>query len=92
MTVNNTANPIHIINFLNSETSKDGFLYRISMKNAQHWHGIMEILIKCANIEDRVVNTVDSIADEIKKLSELQDSGVLSIDEFKKQKSKLLGM
>ena len=67
------------------------------MKKAIYWHGLVEVLIKQANIEDKNINAKKdnfetiSIADELKKLVELKESGVLTNDEFQQQKSKLLG-
>jgi hypothetical protein len=99
LTVNDTNNPLHDINFINLETKKDGILYKLAIQQARHWHGLIEVLIKRADIEDKAaINTNDilklpsgSVADELKKLAELRDAGVLSVDEFQQQKSRLLG-
>lgn len=86
LTVNDTKNPLHDVNFLYQGTQ------------ARHWHGLVEVLIKRADTEDKtnITNSTPqiqpaSIADEIKKLAELRDSGVLSVDEFQQQKARLLG-
>ena len=72
--------------------------YQCAIKLARHWHGLIEVLIKQADIEDKVVFANDrskmretSVADEIKKLAELRDAGFLSADEFLQQKATLLG-
>ena len=98
MTVKDTKNPIHDINFLDLETKKDSFLYKQAIQQARHWHGLLEVLIKSADIEDKAVKTIDtpklpsgSVADELRKLAELRDAGILSIEEFNQQKSWLLG-
>jgi len=96
--VNDTKNPIHDINFLNSESKKDSYFYREAMKRARHWHALITVLIKQADMKDktnvtngkRKIQSV-SIADEIKKLAELRDSGVLSDEEFQQHKARLLG-
>ena len=98
LTVNDTKNPLHDINFLGLKTKKDGFLYKRAIQQARHWHGLIEVLIKRADLEDKAANTNDTLklpsgsaADELKKLAELRDAGVLSIEEFQQQKSRLLG-
>ena len=97
LTVNDTKNPLHDINFLDLETKKDGFLYKQAIQKARRWHGLIEVLIKRADLEDKAANTNDvpklpsgSVADELKKLAELRDAGVLSIEEFQQQKTRLL--
>ncbi len=67
------------------------------MQSARHWYGIIEVLIKQAEEDKKnAVNNVvqisqSSITDEIKKLAELRDIGILSDVEFQQQKEKLLG-
>ncbi|WP_119966699.1 SHOCT domain-containing protein [Simplicispira lacusdiani] len=97
LTVNDTTNPLHDINFLDLETKKDGFIYKQAIQQARHWHGLIEVLIKRADLEDKAASTNDapklpsgSVADELKKLAELRDAGVLSIEEFQQQKARLL--
>ncbi len=75
--------------------------YKDAMGKAQAWHGKMNVVIRQADEEDRrlekedAANTVSvnsqySIADELAKLGELRDKGVLSEAEFASQKAKLL--
>jgi hypothetical protein len=67
------------------------------MKKAQHWHGLLEVLIRQAEIEgkqrDRAAAAPNSsfIADELKKLLDLKSAGALTEVEFQSQKTKLLG-
>jgi len=98
ITVDDTKNPLHDINFLYLETKKGDFFYRKAIQEARHWHGLIEVLIRRADLEDKATNTNDaprlpsgSVADELKKLAELRDAGVLSIEEFQQQKARLLG-
>ncbi len=98
LTVNDTKYPLHDINFIDLETKKDGFLYKQAIQQARHWHGLIEVLIKRADLEDMAANTNFAlkrqsgfIADELIKLAELRDAGVLSIEEFQQQKTRLLG-
>jgi len=96
--VNDTTKPRHLINFLNTESKKDSFIYKSSIETARQWHAIIEVLIKKADLEDeeynlRVSNRTSatySISDELKKLSDLKNSGILTESEFQQQKRKLL--
>jgi hypothetical protein len=99
--INDAEKPIHDVIFVNFELDKGGVLgkglYKDIMREARYWHGLIEVLIKRADIEDNASvpqitsnNQGHSIADEIKKLAELRDSDLLSAAEFQKQKSKLL--
>ncbi|HLP97781.1 MAG TPA: SHOCT domain-containing protein [Sideroxyarcus sp.] len=97
ITVNDTQAPLHDVNFMNLETKSDGIIYQSAMKTARHWHGLVEVLIKRADAEDRESHSVTaqphhpSVADELKKLADLRDSGVLNAEEFQSQKTRLLG-
>lgn len=92
--VNDSSNPNSIINFLDLETDRNNIIYKTSIEPARQWHAIMEILIKRADQEDehdnlaKFKNTSNtySLSDEIKKLAELRDSGILTEWEFQEQK------
>lgn len=101
ITVNDTRSPLHDINFMDIEGKKDGIIYKSAMDQARHWHGLIAVLIKMADSEDARNEGVESsseaksrgttsLADELSKLSELRDKGVLSDEEFSIQKQKLL--
>lgn len=97
ITVNDTKKPIHHVSFQDSEQAKESMNYQCAIKLARHWHGLVEVLIKQADMEDKVNITNDrskiretSVADEIKKLAELRDAGLLSAEEFQQQKARLL--
>ena len=95
--VNDAKSPLHDINFLSGcELERDDITYQNIMRSARHWHGLLEVLIKRADTDDRnkVVDSSilsSSVADEVKKFAQLRDTGVLSVDEFERQKMKLLG-
>ncbi len=91
--VNDISNPVYRINFLNIKTKKGSIIYKLAYSNAEKWHGIMSGLIRQGNDDEKdIIKPVDnfSIADEIKKLKELMDNGVITEEEFSKQKSKLI--
>lgn len=101
ITVNDTKSPLHDINFMDIEGKKDGIVYKSAMDQARHWHGLIAVLIKMADNEDsrkegfessskEKGDSTASLADELSKLSDLRDKGVLSEEEFSIQKQKLL--
>lgn len=99
LTVNDTEKPLHDINFLNIPIKKSDILYEHAIQQARHWHGLLEVLIKRADIEDKATNAnnamsvrSESVADELKKLADLRDAGVLSDEEFEQQKMRVLSM
>lgn len=98
--VNDTAAPLHDVAFMNVEGKKDGFIYTQAIQHARRWHGIVEVLIKRADAEEKPPQVEErpsaaalpapSLADEIKKLAELHSSGLLTLEEFQQQKTRLL--
>lgn len=100
--VNDTNAPLHDVAFMNVGGEKDGIIYTQAIPVARRWHGIVEVLIKRADSEEKSLQNSKrqiqpalpnaSVADEIKKLAELHHSGVLTSDELQQQKSRLLGV
>lgn len=95
--INDTSNPIFNISFLSktSEISTNDIKYKDAKAQADHWKAVFEAIIKQADIEEQQnqKNTIvesSSISDELKKLAELKEAGILSDDEFLQQKQKLL--
>lgn len=98
--VNDTNSPLHDVAFMNVEGKKGGIIYTQAIQVARKWHGIVEVLIKRAEVEESLLASERqapqalssiSVADEIKKLADLHDSGILTSEEFQQQKAKLLG-
>jgi hypothetical protein len=101
ITVNDTKSPLHDINFMDTEGKTDGIVYKMAMDQARHWHGLIAVLIKYADSQDvsenkpalsesADISSNRSIADELSKLSDLRDKGLLTDAEFIAQKQKLL--
>lgn len=94
ITVDRTEYPVHDVNFMDIETSRDGVIYTSSMSIARHWHGLISILIRRANEtldqDMRKANHSVSVSDEIRKLAQLREDGLISNEEYEKQKSNLL--
>jgi hypothetical protein len=90
--VNDVSNPIFNIQFYDSTSS---ILLKHERRNVERWHAIMCGLIVQGNKEDTTSFEKDSldtvivsnlsVADELRKMKELLDMGVLTIEEFKKQ-------
>jgi hypothetical protein len=97
ITVNRTDAPIHDINFMDTESAKDGIGYTVAMQQARHWHGLIAVLIRRADQQDSAKlsatsgSIATSVSDEIRKLAQLRDEGLISTDEFVAQKARLLG-
>lgn len=98
--VNRPSNPIHDITIYYGVMEMISG-YDAAMRKARHWHGLLEIIIKQADAEDTAqrehlitenttANPQMSVADELRKLSELQKQGLLTSEEFSAQKEKLL--
>lgn len=98
ITVNKTDSPIHEVNFMNVECKKGGSTYNDAIRQANHWHGLMNVLIKRADEEDKNKENKDKtkepenmlVADELMKFVQLKKQGILSKSEFEEQKIKLL--
>jgi uncharacterized membrane protein len=89
--INDTNNPVYKVNFLNIETKKGSIIYNASFTEVEKWHGIISGLIRQGNEESNTLQIdKSSVADELKKLKELLDNGVLTVEEFNKEKSKII--
>jgi hypothetical protein len=97
LTVNRTQSPIHDINFYNGLCKRTDSIYKKTIDQVRHWHGLIDVLIRIADRDDQAKENeasssrVDvSVADELAKLADLQKKGIISEEEFATQKSKLL--
>jgi len=88
--LNDTVTPERVAEFLVTPVPKGSAAHRVALDNARHWHGIFEVLIKRADNNARFTGRSSSVADELKKLLDLKNAGVLSDDEFAREKGKLL--
>lgn len=100
VTVNSTSKPVYVVNFFNPQLKKGGTITdKEAMRDAQHWHSLISVLIKRADKEEGIKeveskslenNKSISIPDELIKLNELKEKGILTQEEFENQKQKLL--
>jgi hypothetical protein len=101
--INDTKHPEYVINVLNNMNvhglenkkgiSKGDMIYQISREKANHWHGLLSVLIIQVDKNGGVPEQnkeIPSNADEIRKLKELMDQDIISKEEFKQQRRKLL--
>lgn len=105
--VNDTANPVYKIAFLDAEFSftKSSIEYKDAYDTEYRCHQLMmSVLIRQADEEDKRKEVTEvaqaknvspesiqvSIADELRKLAELKNEGIISGNEFEAQKKKLI--
>ena len=68
-----------------------GPIFKKSLNNLKEWKDIIEIIIDRVDSERSTPPTVQlSVTDELIKLSDLKEKGVLTNEEFEQQKGKLL--
>lgn len=87
--------PIVYINFIESETKKDGALYKQLYTQAQEALSLLSIIAESnkSNTNSAVEQQNNlSVADEILKFKQLLDSGIISQEEFDAKKKQLLGL
>ncbi len=95
ITMNNMDIPIVYINFIESETKKDGALYKQLYTQAQEALSLLSIIAESnkSNTNSAVEQQNNlSVADEILKFKQLLDSGIISQEEFDAKKKQLLGL
>jgi hypothetical protein len=90
VTLNDMSNPIEYIDLIRTNTSRNSSMYKTAMKQAQEILSLMQIICKSRTNGKPQQNV--SVADEIKKLKELQEQGVITAEEFENQKNKLLSL
>jgi len=103
--MNDTQNPVKLIYFLYelSSVKKYDDRYKKATADSMDWHGLLKVIIQQVDKEDRkryeqhketTINQSDnfSIADELKKLSDLHKEGILSDEEFNEYKKKILSI
>lgn len=98
---NDTSNPVYKFNFMVSGgggISRSDPLYKKNMEEVRNWHGILCTILKrkddkmqtAGSVLEKTVFNASSTADEILKFNKLKEDGIITEDEFQKQKAKLL--
>jgi hypothetical protein len=103
--VNDTRNPTFVLNFFNKDDKDSLYPYPIEMvkdeiEQAKQLHRLISVLIRQADEEDLIeeqnkshkdaILNSSSVADEIRKLADLRADGLLTDEEYDKQKAKLM--
>lgn len=95
ITLHDMSAPVVYINFIETETKKDGFLYKSVYPLAQETLSLLNIICQSQK-ENAMPSATDSKgnseADEILKFKQLLDSGIISQEEFDAKKKQLLGL
>ena len=94
ITLNNIANSVAYINYIEAETKKSGFVYKTMYNVAQETLSILNVICQSNKIEMNKERTGDnsSEADEIMKFKKLMDEGIITEEEFAAKKKQLLGL
>ncbi|MED4265955.1 SHOCT domain-containing protein [Priestia megaterium] len=103
--MNDTQNPVKLIYFLDeiAGVKKYEDKYKKANSDSMDWHGLLRVIIQKVDKEDRIQSeecreptTAQpgnlSVADELKKLSDLHKEGILSEEEFNEHKKKILSV
>ncbi|MDQ0885940.1 hypothetical protein QFZ81_001028 [Paenibacillus sp. V4I9] len=96
LVVNDMERPFVTIDFLNDklELSKTNVKAVKAIQDVNHWHSLISVLIKRGdekvNQSSRKESFNGSAADELLKFSKLVELGLMTKEEFEKQKVKLL--
>ena len=88
--VNDSSNPFYRIRFLDTECKKGDYLYKTTYQNAERWHGIISTFIKQSELKEIKNESASSDVNDLLKLKELLDAGLLTNEEFVEQKNKIL--
>jgi len=92
--INDPQSPVFTVNFQNTEVAQNSSVHKAALSNAREWMGRINIWIRLADKEDqpKVFELVSAggVADELRKLADLKEGGVITGDEFELQKQKIL--
>ena len=88
--INDSENPFYKIRFLDVECKKGDFTYKDGYEKAEKWHGIVSTFIKQSEVNENKNTSESSNINDLLKLKELLDSGLITKKEFNEQKKKLL--
>ena len=95
-----TNKPIVKLGFIDAERSKEKVdlsqpyyaqLYKEALDSVKDWKDTFEIIIDSVNSEiESTSNSYSSVSDELIKLNDLKEKGILTAAEFEQQKKKIL--
>ncbi|MBU8877952.1 SHOCT domain-containing protein [Bacillus sp. FJAT-29790] len=88
--VNNAKNSVHRVIFI-SPHDLGAFMTGDEIKEANHWHNLLTHIID--RTDGNIISENSSstyVADELTKLADLYSKGILTEEEFKQQKQRML--
>lgn len=91
ITLKDMLTPTEYINLITTETPKNSTLYQKCEKQAQEILSLLQIMCESNKAQQNTTAT-QSVADEIVKLKQLLDSGIITKEEFEAKKKQLLGI
>lgn len=86
ITVNDFNNPTVYVNFIESPTKRDGFVFKEMYQSAQECLSTLQLICDRQKNNSRQIENKTSDADEIKKFKELLDEGIITQEEFDTKK------
>lgn len=96
ITVYDIRKPTVYVNFITTNTRKDGMIYKQSYSSAQECMSSLQLICDRVSNENKYINRQSepsiSNADEILKYKKLRDDGIISKEEFEFKKKQLLGL
>lgn len=92
VTVNDIQNPAVYINFIETKTKKDGFVYKTIAQQAQECLSLLQLICDRQDKESAEDSKTSNPADEIMKFKQLLDAGAITYDEYEAKKKQLLGL
>ena len=90
--VNDTDDPVHVIDFIELQNT-GATPTQIALKEAESWHDLLSVIIRQAEKEEQKpeVNGSDVFnVDDLQKIANMRENGVISDEEFNLAKSKIL--
>lgn len=81
---------------LSSETNRNSFLYSSSHNTANQINSMLQSIISSSQIKSldipNIANGMDDIEEQLKKLKQMFDSGLITENEFEAKKKQILGL
>jgi len=93
--INDVQQPTFDLDFISIEMQKDSYFYKDAIHKAEHWYGLLSVLIKNAEVNQapqvqRVIENTTNLSDELLKIADLRQKGILSEEEYIKCKEKII--
>ena len=88
---NDINNSFYIIHIIDTETKKDSLIFKHSMEFANNVYSTIIAIIKLNDNSNNIgITTNEDFEQQIEKLSNLKEKGIITQEEFDKSKKKIL--